>query len=811
MKLPLLLVLIYLKLVENTFKIYPLNEVGDKLELKSDKNETYYFFTPINNLRVNDLISYYINYSIAKFEMSYTYLETDKYDSITEEDINKCIFNYTLGKMDFNMTFRTIIKRNDNQNGLLLKMNILQINKDSFMISRINMILSERKDQTFIINKNEDKYFYFDFDQNFVEFNDIFIFSSKLGTIDYYGANLLYYYGEIREVSLYYKEAEYIYINSKFEPRLRFINIKANETNSVTLYVKFFKKKKFFIEKEFNNVNNIEICNMYPNQNEKYIFYDLTTFDQYVFYNKVYGDVESHYIFLNEANNLDDFFKNKFEFPLLIKANSNMKLLTYFKCVNSSPAIIDLYNIEQKKKIYDQRDTYIILQNNETKDIRFYSNYNNINSSFGYMGCELDENEFITIKFGEYKFNLDKNNKKKKLNNINIVAENFNFVSNSNKSCAIKIELGQKDNYSIYPLKEYNYNNIPTPQVFFVSPKEEYNHYVIESSLVAYNYYEGDEISSFHRYLKPVEKYDYFFVDVENSGKFIKNNLTYLTYFSFVPNNTKFYIRKIKKLNVNEIGFVCMDKYSEYILSEIKNEHIIISIQTLIDSQVVYPYVKNNDYYFPHYFLETKFQFLKLDKDDIFKIVNLDDYFTLRINILNISSYNNNIHYEEKKFQIKKFIDENKITFSIEPFVLNKKIKYLLHVFDKQYLFIYNLEIYNNYGGKSKNVTLEKTSSSNDTIEYTFENIIINDFNEKYLNFCVIATDLETGYVYSYKVGKVDEIKTKLKKFLIIFGIIIGIIIITLIVCLVVRKRKREGNSNEIMSDNLMNGKLLNE
>jgi len=56
MKLPLLLVLIYLKLVANTFKIYPLNEVGDKLELKSDKNETYYFFSPINNLRVNDLI-----------------------------------------------------------------------------------------------------------------------------------------------------------------------------------------------------------------------------------------------------------------------------------------------------------------------------------------------------------------------------------------------------------------------------------------------------------------------------------------------------------------------------------------------------------------------------------------------------------------------------------------------------------------------------------------------------------------------------------------------------------------------------------
>jgi len=142
--------------------VYRLNEVGDKLELKSDINETYYFFTPINNLKVNDAISYYITYSVPRFSISYTFLETDEYNSITEENINKYNFNSTSDNTDYNMFFKTVIKRDDTQKGLLLKMNLLNIDKDkdSFNISRINMTLSERKDQTFVINKNEEKYFF---------------------------------------------------------------------------------------------------------------------------------------------------------------------------------------------------------------------------------------------------------------------------------------------------------------------------------------------------------------------------------------------------------------------------------------------------------------------------------------------------------------------------------------------------------------------------------------------------------------------------------------------------------------------------
>ena len=806
--------------------VYRLNEVGDKLELKSDINETYYFFTPINNLKVNDAISYYITYSVPRFSISYTFLETDEYNSITEENINKYNFNSTSDITDYNMLFKTVIKRDDTQKGLLLKMNLLNIDKDkdSFNISRINMTLSERKDQTFVINKNEEKYFFFDFDNDFFEFYDVFIFQSNLGLIKYYGANVMKSDDESHEIfGLYYGEASYIYINSKYEPRLRYINIKANETNSIILNVKFFKKNKFLVQEDNNIVNNIELCNMYPNLNEKYYLFSLKDFDdQYIFYNKLYGDLESYYVFLDEVNNLDDFLNNKkqnmkkFEYPLLIKKKSNMKMLTYFKCLNNSPTILDLYNINEEGFISNKSDEYIILQSNETKNARIYQNYNNINASFEYMGCELDENEFISIKFGEYEFKFDKNTKKNKLNNINVVFKNFNLASNSQKSCAIKVELGQNDNYTVYPLKEDNYTNTTTQKIFFVSPKvEEKYHYYIKGLYDAYQYYEGNEIYSFHGHLNPLKTDITFIVDVDNTGKLIEHNLTHLTYFNNVKSNSTFNVKKIKELEVDINKFFYMEKYSEYILPEIKSDHLIISIQHLYDSHSgAYPYIKINDHYFNYNFLKKKFQFIKLDKGDIFKIVNFDGYLTFKINILNISNFNNNIVYEKKKVDIKKFAEEKKITFYIEPFALNKNIKYVLHIFNNIAKSNYIFEIFNNFGEISKNITLEKNSTSNDDIEYTFESLDSIDSFGNDLDFSVIATDLETGYVYSYEEGKQEYIGHKDNKFikpLIVFGVIVVIIIIILIVFFVVRKRKRENSSIDIKNNNLMNEQILVE
>ena len=338
--------------------------------------------------------------------------------------------------------------------------------------------------------------------------------------------------------TLFFSLREYIYFNNEYDPRIRFINIKANETNSISLYLKIFKKNKFLIEKEHNRVNKIELCNMYPNQNEKYYLYNLDDFIEHsIFYNKLYGDFESYYIFINKISDLDHFinkkqYMKKFDYPIQIKIHTNMKLLTYFKCVNDSPNILDLYNTEKLDLIKDDQDNYFILQNNETKNISYYPYYNNINISLGYMGCELDEDESITIKFSEYEIILDKNKKIKKLNNINIVAKEFIFISNSKKPCIIKLELGQKDKYAIYPLKEYNNTITSEKDIFFVSSNlEEKYHYSIKGSFNMYQYYEVDELYSFHKYLRPAVKNQFDIIEVENSGKFNNNKLAHLIHF----------------------------------------------------------------------------------------------------------------------------------------------------------------------------------------------------------------------------------------------------------------------------------------
>ena len=61
---------------------------------------------------------------------------------------------------------------------------------------------------------------------------------------------------------------------------------------------------------------------MYPNQDEKYYLYNLDDFIEHsIFYNKLYGDFESYYIFINKISDLDHFINNKqymkkFEYPI---------------------------------------------------------------------------------------------------------------------------------------------------------------------------------------------------------------------------------------------------------------------------------------------------------------------------------------------------------------------------------------------------------------------------------------------------------------------------------------------------------------
>ena len=203
-----------------------------------------------------------------------------------------------------------------------------------------------------------------------------------------------------------------------------------------------------------------------------------------------------------------------------------------------------------------------------------------------------------------------------------------------------------------------------------------------------------------------------------------------------------------------------------------------------------------------------------MDKGDIFKIVNINlgGNYIYKINILNISNYNNNINYEKKEFKTKMFIKEKKQTFYIEPFVLNKNIKYVLHLCKSDQLEL----IYNNYGGISINKTLEKNSTTNDVIEYTFENFDSNFSFVNYKYVFVIATDFETGYTYKYLFRGADYIDTIVNEEnksntnmpLIIFGIIFGIFIIILIIVLVLRNKNMKKESLEIKNGILMDEEI---
>ena len=155
---------------------------------------------------------------------------------------------------------------------------------------------------------------------------------------------------------------------------------------------------------------------------------------------------------------------------------------------------------------------------------------------------------------------------------------NFHFNLNSQKSCAIKLEIGQNNNYTIYPLKEYNYTKISGEKIFFISPNEEEKyHFSIQSYSKAYIYYEEDELYSFHKYLKPIAINEFGIIEVENSGKFANHNLTYLTNFNSVKSST-FTIKQIKELNLDINKFFRVEDYCEYIFPEIKSDHIHQSI-----------------------------------------------------------------------------------------------------------------------------------------------------------------------------------------------------------------------------------------
>lgn len=120
---------------KNDFQIYDLIEIGDNIYTKFAVNETYYFFSSISNVKVNEYISYYISKPIQECNISYTFLDSNDLSSIKEEDIENYSFNQIfLDGLNYDKYFKSIIKTEESQKGLLLSMKINDFLKQKFQL-----------------------------------------------------------------------------------------------------------------------------------------------------------------------------------------------------------------------------------------------------------------------------------------------------------------------------------------------------------------------------------------------------------------------------------------------------------------------------------------------------------------------------------------------------------------------------------------------------------------------------------------------------------------------------------------------------
>ena len=87
--LSLINTLLFILANQNDIEIYRLNEIGESQALEIEDNQPFYFFSPISDINTNEAISYLISKEIKKFTIGYIFLESDKYEEINKDNIQK--------------------------------------------------------------------------------------------------------------------------------------------------------------------------------------------------------------------------------------------------------------------------------------------------------------------------------------------------------------------------------------------------------------------------------------------------------------------------------------------------------------------------------------------------------------------------------------------------------------------------------------------------------------------------------------------------------------------------------------------------
>ena len=133
---------------KESLDIKPLNTIGETINEAYIENNTYYFFSSVADVQVNEPIAYFISKQIAALNISYIFLGNDNYSDMNEDQIKNYTFNYTKSNMEGDNLFKIIFKTNENQKGLLLKMFTSEKKPPtSFTITRINFSIIQPPDK----------------------------------------------------------------------------------------------------------------------------------------------------------------------------------------------------------------------------------------------------------------------------------------------------------------------------------------------------------------------------------------------------------------------------------------------------------------------------------------------------------------------------------------------------------------------------------------------------------------------------------------------------------------------------------------
>ena len=798
----------FLFILSKEIKIFPINPTGN-FTINTGKEKSIFFYTQIQNIYVGNTISFRYEFLYSKMEifihynLSYTFTEEINYKNINEKDLIHLIFNSSEGKYDGNNLYKTIVKENHYQNGIILKLSLFQSNK-TFQISRINSIILKNIEGNFQLKANSHIYYIIHKD-NIPNNVNIFFFVSKCN------GNFINYTFQSGSFIMEFSKC-FLIINKN--SKLNYIFIFTEK--DIMIIIKNIQLGKIY--KIFQESYSLNFCSNNSSFKEMYF---LNNFEpEYFYVEKFYGDFEVFYYNLSEVENLDQiipFSKNKwakiFNIESILIIPDKVQILFYFKCENYSKLKFysNLLN-GNKEKIEYNKVNYVLITNN-LKNLFFdYFHKEGSILELSYFNCKLHNGKFLYISLINNYVILNETIKNVILNDIEYRSYYHQInVSTNGPNCILKLNFGNKYNtINKYYINENNtkgdlvniqkigfyfpkINENNTYHIIFETEKEDneknvfYDNYINENNFLFLDDFDKHNYNYFNKFYIDITTNPYLYLSKD------KKNFTYYILIDLPKRNHKLKIKKSKYLiiknaiqNVNNGIFLLIkkNKFCEYILPQIKNETGIL-IQLLYIPNYITDLIitiGNYDYYYEKdkviRVLKGDIPILKYYSSDLDNLIKVE-YININSNYLKLNpNLIVNITLETFgiiKFKIKPYFEKELIEYTIH-FIRCDSIKYCSNNYSIQQI----QQILENFGNLSINITF--TKQSNDIFSYNVNLRNIKNITS-FFNIFIVAKDLKYKYKKYYYLNyikyeyKFDWVKITIifTNIIIIFGIILNI------------------------------------